>query len=59
MENIKELKSEAYDIATAKTTNGWGETSYRWSVDVRTEAMKVYALLAIAEKLTAQNESAG
>ena len=46
MEQIKELKNEAYKIATE--TYG-GVNSYRYSVDVRLDAMRTYAQLVIAE----------
>ena len=44
MEIIKELKKEAYRLAMEPYGNG-----YNYSADVRLEAMKVYALLTIAE----------
>lgn len=49
MQNIKELKELAYKIATEKYSNVYGE-DYRWSVDVRLDAMRTYAQLVIAEK---------
>lgn len=55
MENIKELKKQAYDIATRTRTNGWDKTVYENTVDVRTEAMKAYALLVIAENSSKTN----
>ena len=53
MENIKKLKEEAYRIATE--TYG-GINSYRYSVDVRLDAMRTYAQLVIAEKENNNNE---
>lgn len=49
MQNIKELKELAYKIATEKYSNAYGE-DYRWSVDVRLDAMRTYAQLVMAEK---------
>ena len=49
METIKELKEQAYEIATETYNNGYGD-SYRWSVDVRLDAMRTYAQLVMAEK---------
>lgn len=46
MENISELKEKAYEIATDE---------YDYADEDRIEAMKAYALLAIAEKITTQN----
>lgn len=49
METIEELKAQAYKIATETYANVYGE-DYRWSVDVRLDAMRTYAQLVIAEK---------
>ena len=49
METIKELKEQAYKIAT-ETYNEGCCNPYRWSVDVRLDAMRTYAQLVIAEK---------
>lgn len=48
MEKIKELKAQAYKIATETYNNGYGDP-YRWSVDVRLDAMRTYAQLVMAE----------
>lgn len=52
METIKELKKEAYKIATETCFDG---SSYRYSVDVRLDAMKTYAQLVMAEKANNNN----
>lgn len=52
MDKIKELQEVAHKIATETYTNGYGE-NYRWSVDVRIDAMKAYAQLVFAENLAA------
>lgn len=52
MENIKELKQEAYRIATADSTVCAGKM---YCAEDRVEAMKAYAMLTIVEKLTTQN----
>lgn len=49
MESIKELKAQAYKIATETYINAYGK-DYRWSVNVRLDAMRTYAQLVIAEK---------
>lgn len=54
MEKIKELKKEAYKIATEKSTCGYG-SKYAWSVDARIAAMEAYARLVMAENSTKQN----
>lgn len=46
METIKELKKEAYKIATETCFDG---ASYRYAVDVRLDAMRTYAQLVMAE----------
>lgn len=51
MTEIEILKREAYQIATNTKDNG-----DRYSVDVRNEAMKNYALLVIAEALNQRKE---
>ena len=48
MEKIKELKAQAYQIATETYNNRYGDP-YRWSVDVRLDAMRTYAQLIMAE----------
>lgn len=50
MEKIKELKEQAYKIATETYNNGCGDP-YRWAVDVRLDAIRTYAQLVIAEKV--------
>ena len=47
MEIIKKLKEQAYKIATETCFDGG---SYRYSVDVRLDAMRTYAQLVVAEK---------
>ena len=54
MGTIEELKKAAYEIATETYNDGYGE-HYRWAVDVRLDAMRTYAQLAMAEKVTIQN----
>jgi len=49
MEKIKELKEEAYKIATQKC--GYS-SEYSYCAEDRTEAMKTYALLTIAENMS-------
>ena len=60
MENIKKLKNEAYRIATETYSTGCG-SPYRYTVDVRLDAMKTYAQLIFAEnnntKLMDTNEN--
>ena len=48
MEKIQALKESAYKIATDTYSDGYGD-HYRWSVDVRLDAMKTYAQLVLAE----------
>lgn len=48
MEKIKELKKEAYRIAT-ETYGVGGGSPYRYSVDVRLDAMRTYAQLVFVE----------
>ena len=46
MEQIQKLKKEAYRIVTETCFDGG---PYRYSVDVRLDAMKTYAQLVMAE----------
>jgi hypothetical protein len=48
MEKIKELKEQAYCIATQTYHDGYSE-HYRWSIDIRLDAMRTYAQLVLAE----------
>ena len=52
METIKELKEEAYRIATEDSIVCEGKM---YCTEDRVEAMKAYAMLTIAEKLTTKN----
>lgn len=49
MDKIQELKKEAYRIETETYGDGGG-LPYRYSVDVRLDAMRTYAQLIVAEK---------
>jgi len=51
MESIKNVKQEALKIINERHGQG-----YNYSADVRTEAMKVYALLTIAENMSQQHK---
>ena len=46
METVQKLKAQAYKIATETCFDG---ASYRYSVDVRLDAMRTYAQLIMAE----------
>lgn len=51
MEQLKELKEKAYSYATQHRAD---DSNYL-SAEDQIEAMKAYALLVMAEKLTVQN----
>ena len=53
MEHIKKLKEEAYKIVT-ETCNIGQTKDYKWCVEARLDAMKVYAQLVIAENFATQ-----
>lgn len=50
MENIKELKKEAYKIATHLKYPGYPEYGYTHDTNTRLKAMEVYARLISAEQ---------